>query len=133
MTRRVAHLSDHLADQIVEHCVSELPKEGCGLLAMDGDRVVKVYPTPNLDESPVSYTVPPQEHFAALTDAESNGWELGGVFHSHPSSPARPSAIDVQRALDPRWLYLVVGMGDGTVEIRAWSIDGGRVEAVALD
>jgi proteasome lid subunit RPN8/RPN11 len=131
MTRPVVHLPDELRTRIVEHCLAGRPNEACGLLAMDGDRIVQVYPTANLDASPMSYTVPPEEHLAALTDAESNGWELGGVFHSHPTGRARPSMIDVQRALEPDWLYVVVGLGDG-IEVGAWRIRDGRVEQVAL-
>lgn len=119
MTRPVLVLSDAHRDAIVAHCLSQLPIEGCGLLAMAEGEVTKVYPTANLDESPFSYTVPPEEHFAALLDAEKRGWSLGGAFHSHPSGPAAMSAVDMKRALEPDWVYVVVGLGD-VVEVSAW-------------
>jgi len=90
------------------------------MLAMDGDRVVKVYPTENDDESPISYTIPPQQHFDALSDAETNGWRLGGVFHSHPHGPARMSDTDLARALEPDWIYLVIDLGGTRPFISAW-------------
>ena len=90
------------------------------MLAMDGDEVVRVYPTANEEDSPVSYTIPPQEHFDALTDAEANGWRLGGVFHSHPEGPARMSGTDLARVADPDWVYVVVGLGGGEPELGAW-------------
>jgi proteasome lid subunit RPN8/RPN11 len=111
-------LADDLRRQIVDHCISELPNEGCGLLAVDGDRVVKVYPTQNGDASPRSYTIPPQEHYDALVDAEANGWVIGGVFHSHPDGPAEMSAVDLARALDPDWVYVVVGLGGEVPAVR---------------
>lgn len=95
-----------------------MPNEGCGLLALDGDRVVSVYPTANEDASPHSYTIPPQEHYDALIDAESNGWEIGGVFHSHPNGDATMSTVDLARALDPDWFYVVVGLGGDGPEVR---------------
>ncbi|MEA1903261.1 MAG: M67 family metallopeptidase [Actinomycetota bacterium] len=131
MTRPAVRLSEDLRQKIIDHCLAELPNEGCGLLAMEGDRVVEVYPTENLDRSPVGYTIPPEEHFAALTDAESHGWSLGGVFHSHPNGQARPSMTDVRAALEPDWAYLIVGLGDDPV-VRAWSIREGQIEAVGL-
>ena len=91
---------------------------------MDGDRVVKVYPTTNADASPSSYTIPPQEHFDALTDAESHGWQIGGVFHSHPHGPARMSSTDVAKALEPDWVYLVVGLSGEEPEVDYYSADG---------
>jgi proteasome lid subunit RPN8/RPN11 len=119
MKRPVVHLPEHLRQRIIGHCIGELPNEGCGLLALDGDRIVQVYPTANADASPSSYTIPPQQHFDALTDAESRGWEIGGVFHSHPAGPARLSVVDLERALDPDWVYVVVGLR-GEPEVSAW-------------
>lgn len=113
-------LSDEHLRRIVDHCRRALPNEGCGLLALDGDRVMAVYPTANDDSSPVSYTIPPQEHYDAVIDAESNGWEIRGAFHSHPDGPARMSETDLERALRPGWLYLVVGLGEPP-EMSIWS------------
>ncbi len=110
MTRAVVHLSDDQRSQIIDHCLAALPNEGCGLLAMEGHRVTKVYPTSNQDASAWSYTVPPEEHYRALVDAESQGWRLGGVFHSHPDGPGMMSATDLERALEPDWVYVVVGL-----------------------
>jgi proteasome lid subunit RPN8/RPN11 len=124
-------LPDALRQQIVDHCRAGLPNEGCGLFAVEDDRVVEVYPTANAEESPTGYTIPPQEHFSALEDAESRGWEIGGVFHSHPAGPARPSMIDVQAALEPLWVYIVVGLQDVT-EVRAWRITNHEIQEVML-
>ncbi|HZD22337.1 MAG TPA: M67 family metallopeptidase [Acidimicrobiia bacterium] len=120
MTRPVASLPDRLRRQIIDHCLAELPNEACGLLAMDGGTVVKVYPTSNEDSSPRSYTIPPQEHYDALVDAESHGWEIGGVFHSHPSGPAAMSGTDIERALEPDWIYLVVGLNGSEPALCVW-------------
>lgn len=117
MTTAAVHLPERLRRRIIDHCISELPNEGCGLLAMSGDEIVDVYPTSNEDQSPRSYTVPPGEHFAALTDAEARGWRLGGVFHSHPSGPAQMSDEDRDKALEPSWVYLVVGLAGAEPEI----------------
>lgn len=111
MSEEIA-LSGELRRQIVAHCLASLPNEGCGLLAVDGHRVVRVYPTGNADASPSSYTIPPQEHYDAVMDAESHGWEISGSFHSHPWGPGRMSDTDLDRALRPGWVYVVVGLTD---------------------
>lgn len=113
-------LTDELRRQIIDHCLAALPNEGCGMLAMDGDRIVKVYPTGNEDASPVSYTIPPQEHYDALVDAESHGWRIGGVFHSHPNGPAQMSDTDLAKVGDPDWVYLIVSLAGGRPEVEAW-------------
>ncbi|HUG31631.1 MAG TPA: M67 family metallopeptidase [Acidimicrobiia bacterium] len=118
MTERVV-LPEELRREIVDHCIASLPDEGCGLLALDGERVMKVYPTGNDDGSPWSYTIPPQDHYDAVVDAESNGWEIQGAFHSHPSGPAQMSPTDLERALRPGWVYVVVGLG-GSPAMSIW-------------
>jgi proteasome lid subunit RPN8/RPN11 len=120
-------LSDENRRQIVDHCRAALPNEGCGMLALDGDRVVKVYPTGNDDSSPTSYTIPPQDHYDALMDAESHGWRLGGVFHSHPRGPATMSATDLARVTDPDWVYVVVNLNGDEPDITGWR-DGVTLE-----
>lgn len=121
-------LSKELLRRIVDHCRRALPYEGCGLLALDDDRVMEVYPTANADESPTSYTIPPQEHYNAVIDAESRGWEIRGAFHSHPQGPPRMSATDLERALEPGWLYLVVALDGREPTIGVWQ--DGEVVAV---
>lgn len=118
MTQPVVELADPLRREILEHCLAELPNEGCGMMAVDGDRVLKVYPTRNQQASPIAYTIPAQQHYDALMDAESSGWELAGVFHSHPTGPAAMSATDLARVTDSTWLYVVVALGSG---IPVWS------------
>ena len=126
MTRRVVRLADTHRRQIVERCREALPLEGCGLVAMSGDTITAVYPTENADESSDSYAIPPEQHYAALVDAERNGWRLGGVFHSHPRGTVEMSMIDRDRALDPDWVYLVCDPTSG--DLAAWSSEGQRLE-----
>jgi proteasome lid subunit RPN8/RPN11 len=128
---RVVHLSDQLRRQIVDHCISQLPYEGCGLLAMEGDTVKAVYPTTNEALSSAFFTIPPAQHYEALVAAEEAGLRLGGVFHSHPGGQARPSPTDIEAALDPEWVHLLVGLA-GAPSMRLWAITGGRVTEIHL-
>lgn len=83
---------------------------------------MKVYPCRNADASPVAYTIEPADHHAALVDAESHGWKLGGVFHSHPKGKATMSATDLDKANEPDWLYVVVGLGGPLPELTVNSV-----------
>ena len=105
------------------------PDECCGLLASDGDGNVRfAYLLTNSRPSPTSYTIDPDEHFGAFRHAESMGWELTGVFHSHPDGIAIPSEEDVEQALDPEWLYLIAAAG----RLRGFKIRDGQVAEVDL-
>lgn len=125
-----------LPPQIIEAAIAHgrfaYPEEACGLLAVDdGGAVRMAYCLTNVDRSQYRFTVDPSEHYRAMRHAERHGWEIGGVFHSHPFSPAYPSATDVAGALDPTWLYVVVGLAEPhDPEVRAFSIVDGEVTEV---
>lgn len=130
MTTPAVRLPERLRKEIVAHCVGQLPYEACGLLGMAGGEVVTIYPTANADASPTSFTVPPTEHMDALVDAEAKGLVLGGVFHSHPGGRATMSAVDIARALEPEWVYVVVGLENGEPEFGAFMSDGSEIEII---
>ena len=113
---------------ILTHAENSLPDECCGLIATEEGAVRFAYPLTNADPSPTTFTVDPLEHFGAMRHAERQGWEITGVFHSHPDGEATPSPTDVAMAWDPDWIHLVVGGG----ELSAFRIRGGEIEAVGL-
>ncbi|MCE2526393.1 MAG: M67 family metallopeptidase [Actinomycetia bacterium] len=119
---------------MVSHARRCYPEEACGLLAGDADgRLTNAYPLTNVAHSPVNYVIDPAEHFGALRHAESKGWDLVGVFHSHTHSPAYPSATDVALAADPDWLYVLVGMERmDTLSVRGFRIRDHQITETTL-
>lgn len=123
-----------ICQAMVAHARFEFPNEACGLLAADESGELRMcYSLTNADRSPVSFTVDPTEHFRAMQHAERNGWELAGVFHSHTHTDAVPSATDRRQALEPDWLYVVVGPSTSDQpEVRAYRIVDGLVSEEPL-
>ena len=116
-------------DAMIAHARFEFPNEACGLLAADDTGALRMcYCLTNADRSPVTYTLDPTEHFRSLQHAERNGWELVGAFHSHSGSAAFPSSTDRRQALEPDWVYVIVGMVESAdPEIKAYRIREGVV------
>ena len=121
-----------MAEQILSHSRAGLPNEACGLLAGDENGVRALYCLDNASASPVSYTIDPAGHFRALMEAEANGWDLIGAFHSHVNAPAYPSPTDVGGAAEPDWIWLVAGPINGESEIRAFRIRDGEISEEEL-
>jgi proteasome lid subunit RPN8/RPN11 len=121
-------LSSSLRGRIVDHLAVAAPLESVGLLGVaqaespDVVRAVRFYPGTNVDASPTRYTMDPAEVIAALRDIETNGWWLGAIVHSHPASPAVPSATDLREAYYPDALMVIVSLARGTPELRAWRL-----------
>ena len=128
-------IPDDIRAAIEAHARRTFPEEACGLLArgLDGE-LTKAYCLTNADRSPSSFTVDPDEHFAALRHAEGNGWSIAGAFHSHPRTAPVPSPADVRGALDPDWVHVIVGPVEaGPMALAAYRIRDGRVEPLEID
>ena len=108
---------------LVEHAEAESPNEACGVVVFKDGQAERYIPGANLSESPYRYElqVPPETWFL-----EDEGFELA-VFHSHVSSPPRPSRTDVENiGLWEGKPYLILSLRTG--ELAGWRIADGRVE-----
>ena len=127
-----------LADEMVEHCIQGKPNEACGLLASKDGEVVKVFRMTNASGSPVRYSLDPKEQFAAYQKIDGEGWELGGVFHSHTHTEAYPSPTDVRMATEDV-PYVIVSLASDTPSIRGfrvakenWTDSEGQIEEIPV-
>ena len=110
-----------------QHAQAEAPNEACGVVVLRDDRAERYEPGRNRAASPYRFEldVDPEVWFL-----EDEGNELA-VFHSHLSSPARPSRTDVENiGLWEGRPYLILSLG--TRELAAFTIEGGRVSKLDL-
>ena len=119
---------------IIDHAKAEAarPAEACGLLAgVLGDiDVTAVYPCRNAapaDKQNVVYELDPGDHLRADREAQANGWEIIGVYHSHTHTDALPSPTDIAQAPDPSWHYVVVSLRLPAPVVRSFTIVDGEV------
>ena len=113
---------------LVEHAEAEKPNEACGLILLRNGVAERFVPGRNAAASPYRFEleVDPEVWFL-----EDEGYTLA-VFHSHPSSPPRPSRTDVENiGLWEGRPYVILSLR--TDELAAWTIAGGRIEADELD
>jgi proteasome lid subunit RPN8/RPN11 len=113
-------------DALLEHLLAALPNEGCGLLATVDDgavrRVTRFFPGENIDCSPTRFTMDPRQVAAAMVEIDAFGWHLGGIVHSHPRTPARPSATDLREAYYPDALLVITSFAATEPELRSWDV-----------
>jgi len=91
-------------------------------------------PMRNLEASPVRFRIDDREHIALRRSLRhtSPARHIIGVYHSHPSGPARPSPRDLADAHYPEWLYLVIAFAGTYVRVRGFALNGGRPRPVRL-
>ncbi|HDN79998.1 MAG TPA: M67 family peptidase [Chloroflexi bacterium] len=126
-------LTPEQVEEILNHARAEAPNEACGLLGGRGERVKKVYPLPNVERSPARYRADPEAQYRAMMEIEERGWEIVGIYHSHPASPAYPSPTDLELAFYPEALYLIISLAEGNQPaLRAFRLEEGKAEEVEV-
>ncbi len=108
----VIEIPADIRDQMIEHAVTGLPNEACGLLAGRGTRAERFYPMRNADHSPITYRLDPKEQLDTFEEIESKGWDILGIFHSHTHTEAYPSETDRRQAFYPDAHYILVSLQD---------------------
>ena len=113
--------------ELDEHARAEEPNEACGLVVLRDGRAERYIPARNAAASPYRFELETEPENWFLED---EGYELA-VFHSHLSSPPRPSRTDVQNiGLWEGRPYLILSLGTG--ELAAWRIADGEIASLEL-
>lgn len=103
-----------LYDEIVSYAREHLPEEACGLLGgiedENGREIKKVYFLENIDHAEDHFTLDPKDQMIAIKDMRANGLKPLGNWHSHPSSPSRPSEEDIRLAFDSKASYMILSL-----------------------
>ncbi|MFQ5781330.1 MAG: Mov34/MPN/PAD-1 family protein [Nitrospiria bacterium] len=135
-----------ILDEMIAHARSDAPNECCGLLAGKEGRIEEIYPMSNLpaeDPKIVDLNVPadrrfryvmdPKAQLRAFKEMRENGTELLAIYHSHPHSPAYPSATDVRLAFYPEAHYLIISLEDKNApQVRSFRIVDEKITEVAI-
>ena len=83
---------------LAKDAIDKKPNESCALLfgKRNNERltITEIFPAENIDESPINFTISPEQLIKGYKIAEEKGLDVVGIFHSHPSSEPYPSATD---------------------------------------
>jgi len=120
-------------DNIIAHSRQEAPLEACGYLAEKNNSVCMHYELNNADQSPEHYSMDPAEQFATVKECRSQGLAIRAVYHSHPETPARPSAEDIKLAYDPSLSYVIVSLAESVPTVKSFIIKKGEVQQEPLE
>jgi proteasome lid subunit RPN8/RPN11 len=119
---------------IIAHARRDAPRECCGIIAGRDGIPVRLHPTTNIAEGNALYEIDPAQlielEFHTMPAEET---ELVAIYHSHPVSPAYPSATDIALAFWPDALYIICSLADPAHPVvRGFRIRDGAVTEVDL-
>lgn len=112
---------------LVAHAQEEDPNEACGLVVLKDGVAERYERGRNGAASPYRFEL---EVAPELWFLEDDGYELA-VFHSHLSSPPRPSRTDVENiGLWEGKAYLIYSLRED--DLAAWTIQNGEIAPLEL-
>ncbi len=99
---------------MVAHVESTFPKEGCGVMIGKEGVVTRATPLPNVYTGPQEdfFVLDPMDLHRADEQARREGFEIVGIFHSHPNCDAYFSKRDLANSV-PWFSYVVLSIKDG--------------------
>lgn len=107
------------AEAMVARALAGYPFEVCGVFLGRGPVVSRAVGAVNREtEAPrVRYQIAPEDLLRLQREAEAEGLDIVGYYHSHPDHPARPSETDRRVAaggLSDGVFHVVIGVELGT-------------------
>lgn len=119
-----------IIQHMIHHAQQEMPNECCGVIGGKEMRLETLYPMQNDQASPTRYFGNPKDLFDAVKQMRKCGEEMTGIYHSHPTSKAYPSATDIAENGYPGLYYFIVSLVDEEPDVQCFQLpeDGSVVE-----
>jgi proteasome lid subunit RPN8/RPN11 len=121
------------------HGAEGYPNEICGVLVgpRGGRTATEAKRARNLivERSRDRYEIDPADHLRIQREADADGQDIVGYYHSHPDHPAQASRFDTERAWSG-YVYVIVSVANGEpVDANAFVAenDGGPFRSEPLE
>lgn len=123
-----------ITNQLLHYSQLSPEAEICGLIGSRKGHPVSCYPVNNVSDQPRQrFLLDGHQQIEAMANMRDRNEELFAIYHSHPNSPATPSAIDLEMAAYPEALYLIISLNTkGVLELRGFRISEESLQEVIL-
>ena len=117
--------------EMIAYVEQHAPLEACGVLAGKAARAEKMIGVLNQAQSPVRFVMDPYEQLHAFDWIDSNGLDLVGIFHSHPTGPETVSPTDILEAAYAV-VHVILARAGTQWKARGFWIENGKADEVTL-
>ena len=124
-----------LINQLLTHAQRGDENEVCGFIASRGGKPTRTYAIKNVAmQATRRFEMEPAAQIRAIKEMREQGEALFAIYHSHPTSPAAPSQIDIDEFSYPDALSLIISLStQGVLEIRAYRMMKNCATEVAIE
>ena len=125
MKTQEIQLSRKITNQLLHLAQISPEQEVCGLIGSSNGIASSCYPVENVDEqAETRFQLDAKQQINAISTMREKNEELFAIYHSHPTTPAIPSATDIKMATYPDTVFLIISLNTkGVLEIRGFKIN----------
>jgi proteasome lid subunit RPN8/RPN11 len=121
-------------DEMISHSRDDLPNECCGVIGSKDGVAQVVHRAVNSAASPLRYEIDSKDFLRIYNLIDDADQDVGAIYHSHTRSAAFPSQTDINLALWPDALYIIVSLAEADApDVKAFAIVDRKVNEVALE
>ena len=105
-------VSSEVVEALLAQAEAARPRECCGIMLGEGDRITAIRPADNVHLQPEThFEIDPQALIDAHRAARSGGPQVVGYYHSHPNGLAHPSDTDRAMAAADGAIWAIIAAG----------------------
>lgn len=109
-------------EEMVEHAKKESPLECCGILGGRNETVQRAFKLKNEEQSPVRYSMSPQDQLKVFEEMEREAMEMVAIYHSHIHTIPFPSETDVRLMFYPDISSVIISLKEERPVVKAFKI-----------
>jgi proteasome lid subunit RPN8/RPN11 len=133
-TQQKLYLPRPLVNKMLAHAQQHDAVEVCGLIGNDDQDNKSYYPIDNVSNNPnCQFLMDAPQQISAMKKMREKGQELFAIVHSHPTSNATPSQLDIDESSYKDALYIIISLNTkGVLEMRAYTQQPDSMQEIEL-
>ena len=130
----ILHLPRPLINKVLAHAQQNSDVEICGLIGKDPSDKKEYYPINNISKNPsCRFLMDAPQQINTMKKMREKQQQLFAIVHSHPTTNAIPSPIDIEQSSYKDVFYLIISLStEGVLEMRAYIQQQENMQEVEL-
>ncbi len=133
-TQQTLYLPRPLVNKLLAHAQHNPDIEVCGLIGNDTSNQKDYYPVDNVSKNPGSlFLMDAPQQIKAMKQMREKQQALFAIVHSHPTTNAEPSQLDIEENSYKNVYYIIISLNtEGVLEMRAYIQQDDSMQEVDL-
>ena len=134
ITEMPLRLPRPLVNKILAHAQQNPEIEVCGLIGNSSSNKKNYYPIDNIADNPsCRFLMDAPQQISAIKKMRDKQQQLFAIVHSHPSTNATPSQLDIDESSYKDVFYIIISLNTkGVLEMRAYTQQQKSMQEVDL-